>query len=306
MKKLDKIKLSDQISRDLQSRSVVLVCGRSGLTAGESQLFRLNMSRAGSSVKVVRNKSILKSLEGTNIESIGKYLCNERLVVVSDDPVNTSKALCGFNDKIKCHGGIIGSYHVSADVIADLAKFDSSLSLKLSPAMFLLSQLSYIIIALEVNSEKGGNMSMNLVKEKIDASMVQHGVANDEKIKSAVEGLASLTQIQALYVKKILFDVFGVDPSAMQVASGSAAQDTKEEVSQESDDDEVIVTLSSVEGVNKLGAVRVLRAAFDLKPAEALNLLKGPGDLAKPMKRSDAKNLINDLKTNNVIATIKN
>jgi len=111
-----------------KSTSVVVVAQYSGLTVAQMQNLRKQMSKAGASVKVAKNRLAKIALEGTDVASIGPLMKGPTLIAYSDDPVAAPKVAAGFAkdfDKFVILGGALGTTALNVDAVKALATLPS-------------------------------------------------------------------------------------------------------------------------------------------------------------------------------------
>ena len=109
--------------------SVVVVAHYSGLTVAQLQTLRRQMSQAGASVKVAKNRLAKIALEGTDVASIAPLLKGPTLIAYSmADPVAAPKVATDFakaNEQFVILGGAMGKTALDVNGVKQLASLPS-------------------------------------------------------------------------------------------------------------------------------------------------------------------------------------
>ncbi|MFQ8765121.1 MAG: 50S ribosomal protein L7/L12 [Oscillospiraceae bacterium] len=112
-----------------------------------------------------------------------------------------------------------------------------------------------------------------------------------EKITAMIEEVKTLTVLELAELVHALEDEFGVSAAAAAVAAPAAGAAAAEEEKTEFD-----VVLKSA-GANKIGVIKVVRAATGLGLKEAKELVDGaPKNLKEGISKDDAEKLAAELK----------
>ena len=112
-----------------------------------------------------------------------------------------------------------------------------------------------------------------------------------EKITAMIEEVKTLTVLELAELVHALEDEFGVSAAAAAVAAPAAGAAAAEEEKTEFD-----VVLKSA-GANKIGVIKVVRAATGLGLKEAKELVDGaPKSLKEGISKDDAEKLAAELK----------
>ena len=112
----------------LKATNVVVVAHYSGLTVAQMQTLRRQMTQAGGSVKVAKNRLAKIALEGTDVASISDLMKGPTLVAYSSDPVAAPKVAVDFakgNEKLVILGGAMGKTALNPDAVKALATLPS-------------------------------------------------------------------------------------------------------------------------------------------------------------------------------------
>lgn len=136
----------------------------------------------------------------------------------------------------------------------------------------------------------------------IDEAFSKHTDISDH-LKSIINNILNFTVIQCVQLCQILSEILGIKASLM--SAGGAAQ--AEAVAQEIEDPTAptMLTITDTTGMNKLQAVKVLRAVFtEWSAKEALDKLNAGGDLMA-VPKSTADKLLTDLISHQVVTVIK-
>jgi large subunit ribosomal protein L7/L12 len=112
-----------------------------------------------------------------------------------------------------------------------------------------------------------------------------------EKITAMIEEVKTLTVLELAELVHALEDEFGVSAAAAAVAAPAAGAAAAEEEKTEFD-----VVLKSA-GANKIGVIKVVRAATGLGLKEAKELVDGaPKNVKEAISKEDAEKLAAELK----------
>ena len=112
-----------------------------------------------------------------------------------------------------------------------------------------------------------------------------------EKITAMIEEVKTLTVLELAELVHALEDEFGVSAAAAAVAAPAAGAAAAEEEKTEFD-----VVLKSA-GANKIGVIKVVRAATGLGLKEAKELVDGaPKNVKEAISKDDAEKLAAELK----------
>jgi large subunit ribosomal protein L10 len=128
---VDKIAKRDAVTSlngVFKENAVVVVAHYSGLTVAQMQRLRGEMSKAGATVKVAKNRLAKIALEGTDVASIGPLLKGPTLIAYSTDPVAAPKVAVAFakdHERFVILGGAMGTTSLNVDGVKALATLPS-------------------------------------------------------------------------------------------------------------------------------------------------------------------------------------
>ena len=128
MDRAQKEKVVEELGQIFESSGVVVVAHYAGLTVAEMQELRGQMSQAGGSVRVAKNKLAKIALEGTPNASIGELLNGMTVLAYSEDPVAAAKVVDAYakvNDKLVILGGAMAGTALDVDGVKAVAKMPS-------------------------------------------------------------------------------------------------------------------------------------------------------------------------------------
>ena len=128
MDRAQKEKVVEELGQIFESSGVVVVSHYKGLTVAEMQDLRRQMSLAGGSIRVAKNRLAKIALEGKSCSSIAEYLSGMTVLAYSEDPVAAAKVIEGYakeNDKISILGGAMGDNSLDVAGIKLLASMPS-------------------------------------------------------------------------------------------------------------------------------------------------------------------------------------
>jgi len=123
-----KEKVVEELGQIFESSGVVVVAHYAGLTVAEMQELRGQMSEAGGSVRVAKNKLAKIALEGTPNASIADLLNGMTVLAYSEDPVAAAKVVDAYakdNDKLVILGGAMAGTALDVDGVKAVAKMPS-------------------------------------------------------------------------------------------------------------------------------------------------------------------------------------
>ena len=118
----------EELSQIFESSGVVVVSHYQGLTVAEMQDLRRQMSLAGGSIRVAKNRLAKIALEGKPCGSIAKYLSGMTVLAYSEDPVAAAKVIESYakeNDKLSILGGAMGENSLDVAGVKLLASMPS-------------------------------------------------------------------------------------------------------------------------------------------------------------------------------------
>ena len=128
MDRAQKEKVVEELGQIFESSGVVVVAHYAGLTVAEMQELRAQMSEAGGSVRVAKNKLAKIALDGTSNSSIADLLTGMTVLAYSEDPVAAAKVVDAYakeNDKLVILGGAMGGTALDVDGVKAVAKMPS-------------------------------------------------------------------------------------------------------------------------------------------------------------------------------------
>ena len=128
MDRAQKEKVVEELGQIFESSGVVVVAQYAGLTVAEMQELRGQMSQAGGSVRVAKNKLAKIALEGTPNASIADLLNGMTVLAYSEDPVAAAKVVDAYakdNDKLVILGGAMAGTALDVDGVKAVAKMPS-------------------------------------------------------------------------------------------------------------------------------------------------------------------------------------
>ncbi len=128
MDRAAKKELVGTLSEVFDASSVVVVAHYSGLTVAQMQKLRKEMTAAGATVKVAKNRLAKIALDGKDVSSIASLLKGPTVLCYSQDPVAAPKVAMAFakdHDKFVVLGGAMGVTALNADGVKALATMPS-------------------------------------------------------------------------------------------------------------------------------------------------------------------------------------
>ncbi len=128
MNQTEKEQVVEEVRRELQRASVVIVTRYRGLTVADMTRLRREMYAAGSQYRVIKNTLARRATEGTQFAGLTQFLTGPTGVAISVDPVAPAKVLAAFIKKhpmLEVVGGVLNGTVINAAGIAELAKLPS-------------------------------------------------------------------------------------------------------------------------------------------------------------------------------------
>lgn len=107
---------------------VVVVTQNAGLTVAEVTDLRRQMSAAGASFKVAKNRLARLALEGTRYKPLADLFKGPTAIAYSDDPVSAAKVVSDYakkNEKFVILGGAMGDTVLNPKAVTALASLPS-------------------------------------------------------------------------------------------------------------------------------------------------------------------------------------
>lgn len=142
----------NQIKRSLKESNTLFIVKYSGLSSPDLSALRQNLKNSNARLFVVKNSVARRALKNSLPETLIKSVegpCG--LVFVKDEPVNTSKVLCGFSkehEPLKLEGGFLKDRVLERKDIEALAKLPSREVLRAQVVMTLNSPISGLVVTL--------------------------------------------------------------------------------------------------------------------------------------------------------------
>jgi large subunit ribosomal protein L10 len=123
-----KQELVSEVHQSLKTANIVLVAHYKGLTVAEMTDLRRRALKAGTSIRVTKNKLAVRSLEDTQYTGIAPMLKGPTAFATSQDPVAAAKTMADFaktNEKLVILGGAFGAKMLDRKDVETLAKLPS-------------------------------------------------------------------------------------------------------------------------------------------------------------------------------------
>ncbi|MEK6728126.1 MAG: 50S ribosomal protein L10 [Candidatus Omnitrophota bacterium] len=142
----------NQIKRSLKESNALFIVKYSGLSSPDLSALRQNLKNSNARLFVVKNSVARRALKNCVPETLIKSVegpCG--LVFVKDEPVNTSKVLCGFSkehEPLKLEVGFLKNRVLERKDIEALAKLPSKDVLRAQVVMTLNFPISGLVTTL--------------------------------------------------------------------------------------------------------------------------------------------------------------
>ncbi|MFO1035076.1 MAG: 50S ribosomal protein L10 [Hyphomicrobiales bacterium] len=128
MERAAKKELVTSFNTVAKTTGVLVVAHNKGLTVNQVNDLRNKMSKAGATVKVVKNRLAMRALEGTDAAGIASLFKGPTMVAYGKDPVSAPKVAADFakaNEKFVVLGGALGKTILDANGVKALAELPS-------------------------------------------------------------------------------------------------------------------------------------------------------------------------------------
>ncbi|MFT5868034.1 MAG: large subunit ribosomal protein L10 [Paracoccaceae bacterium] len=172
MDRAQKEKVVEELGQIFESSGVVVVSRYEGLTVAEMQDLRAQMSAAGGSVRVAKNKLAKIALEGKAAAGIADLMLGMTVLSFSEDQVAAAKvsdAYAKANDKFVILGGAMGEIILDADGVRALAKMPSREELIASIVGCIAAPASNIAGAIGAPASNIASI-LSTIEEKLEAA----------------------------------------------------------------------------------------------------------------------------------------
>ncbi|MFH1458262.1 MAG: 50S ribosomal protein L10 [Candidatus Omnitrophota bacterium] len=142
----------NRIKNYLKDSSAVIILRYSGLSSPDLSSLRQNLRNSNASLFVVKNSVACRALASVGLEPLVKMIqgpCG--MVFVKEEPVATSKVLCGFSkdhEQLKLEGGILNDKFLEVKDIEFMSKLPSREALRAQVVMTLNAPISGLVFAL--------------------------------------------------------------------------------------------------------------------------------------------------------------
>ncbi len=118
--------MRDELVREVGELDSFIVVGYTAINAEETLALRKDLRSKQLKLRVVRNRIARLAFGELGIEGLDQALVGQTAVISGDDPIELSKAVCGFEQKtkerIKVKGGYMQGQVVDGDGVARLSK----------------------------------------------------------------------------------------------------------------------------------------------------------------------------------------
>ena len=128
MDRAQKEKVVEELGQIFESSGVVVVSHYKGLTVAEMQDLRRQMSLAGGSIRVAKNRLAKIAREGKPCESITDLLSGMTVLTYSEEPVAAAKVSEGFSkeyESFEILGGAMGEKSLDKAGVTAVSKMPS-------------------------------------------------------------------------------------------------------------------------------------------------------------------------------------
>jgi len=171
MKRAEKVEFVAEMNARLQDTQAVFLTNFRGVNVAQDAHARKKLADADVRMQVVKNRLLLRALEGTEYEGTFDDLLNgPNAVLLTDDPVGGAKALKEVIDKdavpYEIRGGAIGREALTAEQIRELASLPSREELVGQFASLLTTPLRQFAMLLNASVRDVHGALSALIREK--------------------------------------------------------------------------------------------------------------------------------------------
>lgn len=126
MRKQEKIELAKALREKIQENPVMLLTDYRGLTVEEIGELRRELKNLSADYKVIKNRLMIKALEGLGLDGLKEYLTGPVAVAFhKDDPVSPARVLVDFakeHEKLEIRGGAVEGGVLDSAGVTQLSK----------------------------------------------------------------------------------------------------------------------------------------------------------------------------------------
>lgn len=125
MNRSQKKELVTKAKNELISSKFIVIANQVGFSVQDFTYFRKGMRSIESKVKVIKNRLIKRSIQNTYLEELSNFLKGPVVVILSQNPIETSKLLINLkkeNEKFKLLSGWLDGRILSISDIENLSK----------------------------------------------------------------------------------------------------------------------------------------------------------------------------------------
>lgn len=126
MRKSEKIEVVKKLREQVEHNQAILLADYRGLTVEQLSDLRRRLRKTGAEFRVIKNRLLIKAIEGMPIESLSRYLRGPVAVALHpDDPAAPARVLTEFakeSEKLELRGGAVEGEVLDGKNVALLAK----------------------------------------------------------------------------------------------------------------------------------------------------------------------------------------
>lgn len=152
-----------ELRKKLLSMGSLVLADYRGLTVAQDTAMRADLRKANIEYKVIKNRLIIKAVEGTKLEGLKPFLEGPTAIAMSKDELSASKAMYKFATlkdygKFELKAGIVGDQVIDIKGIEAYAKIPSKnelLAMMMGGLKSPITKLAYVLKG--IMDKKQGN-----------------------------------------------------------------------------------------------------------------------------------------------------
>jgi len=126
LRKQEKVEVVEKLRERVRQNQVILLADYRGLTVEQMSDLRRELRKVAADFKVIKNRLLIKALEGMSIEPLRKHLRGPIAVAFhADDPAAPARVLADYakeNEKLAIRGGAVEGEVLDAQGVVWLSK----------------------------------------------------------------------------------------------------------------------------------------------------------------------------------------
>jgi len=153
LRKQEKIEVAKALKEKIQANPVMLLTDYRGLTVEEISELRRELKKTSAEYKVIKNRLMIKALEGLGLDGLTEYLAGPVAVAFHrDDPVSPARVLVDFakdHEQLEVKGGAVEGGIIDADGVTRLSKLPGRDELRSNVAGQINTLLGTVVFSID-------------------------------------------------------------------------------------------------------------------------------------------------------------